>query len=32
VLRHDFVTADYVKATAGLNVKAIYMEVDVAPK
>ena len=31
VLRHDFVTADYVKANAGLNVKAIYMEVDVAP-
>ena len=31
VLRHDFVTADYVKATAGLNIKAIYMEVDVAP-
>ena len=32
VLRHDYVTADYLKATAGLNVKAIYMEVDVAPK
>ena len=32
VLRHGFVTADYVKANAGLNVKAIYMEVDVAPK
>jgi L-fuconolactonase len=31
VLRHDFVTADYVKANAGLNLKAIYMEVDVAP-
>ncbi len=31
VLRHDFVTADYEKAMAGLNVKAIYMEVDVAP-
>ncbi|MCB1275420.1 amidohydrolase family protein [Prosthecobacter sp.] len=31
VLRHDYVTADYLKATAGLNVKAIYMEVDVAP-
>ncbi|MFN0076706.1 MAG: amidohydrolase family protein [Prosthecobacter sp.] len=31
VLRHDFVTTDYLKATAGLNVKAIYMEVDVAP-
>lgn len=32
VLRHDFVTTDYLKANAGLNVKAIYMEVDVAPK
>lgn len=31
VLRHDFLTADYQKAFAGLNVKAIYMEVDVAP-
>jgi L-fuconolactonase len=31
-LRNDFVTKDYVKANAGLNVKAIYMEVDVAPK
>lgn len=30
VLRHDFLTADYQKAFAGLNVKAIYMEVDVA--
>lgn len=32
VLNHDFVTADYLKATAGLNIKAIYMEVDVAPE
>ena len=31
ILRHDYVTADYLKATADLNVKAIYMEVDVAP-
>lgn len=30
VLRHDFLTADYQRAFAGLNVKAIYMEVDVA--
>jgi len=30
VLRHDFLTADYQQAFAGLNVKAIYMEVDVA--
>lgn len=32
VLNHDFVTADYLKATVGLNIKAIYMEVDVAPE
>lgn len=32
VLRHDFTNADYAKAFAGLNVKAIYMEVDVAPE
>jgi predicted TIM-barrel fold metal-dependent hydrolase len=32
VLNHDFVNADYLKATAGLNIKAIYMEVDVAPE
>jgi L-fuconolactonase len=31
VLRKDFLVADYQKAFAGLNVKAIYMEVDVAP-
>lgn len=31
VLRHDYVTAEYQKAMAGLNVKSIYMEVDVAP-
>lgn len=30
VLRHDFLTADYQQAFAGLNVKAVYMEVDVA--
>ena len=31
VLRHSYVTKDYVEATAGLNVvKAVYMEVDVA--
>jgi L-fuconolactonase len=32
VLRHDYRTAEYLKATEGLNVKAIYMEVDVAPR
>ena len=32
VLRHDFTNADYMQAFAGLNVKAIYMEVDVAPE
>ncbi len=33
VLRRSHVTRDYLKATQGLNViKAIYMEVDVAPK
>lgn len=31
VLRHDYRTGDYLKAYEGLNVKAIYMEVDVAP-
>lgn len=31
VLRRDFLTADYLQAFEGLNVKAIYMEVDVAP-
>ncbi len=31
VLRHDYLTADYLAAYQGLNVKAIYMEVDVAP-
>ena len=31
VLRHDYLTADYVKAYAGLDVKSIYMEVDVSP-
>ena len=32
VLRHTFLTPEYQEATHGLNVKAIYMEVDVAPK
>jgi L-fuconolactonase len=32
VLRHDYGNAEYQSATTGLNVKAIYMEVDVAPK
>lgn len=31
VLRHSYRTAEYAKAFAGLNVKSIYMEVDVAP-
>lgn len=32
-LDHDFVSEDYRKATAGLNVvKAVYMEVDVVPE
>ena len=30
VLRHDYRTAEYNAAFAGLNVRAIYMEVDVA--
>jgi len=32
VLRDDFLTADYQKACAGLKMKAVYMEVDVAPE
>ena len=32
VLRKDYTTAEYREAFAGLNVRAIYMEVDVAPK
>lgn len=32
VLRKDYRTEEYRAAFAGLNVKAIYMEVDVAPK
>ncbi len=32
VLRKDYLTADYRAACAGLNVRAIYMEVDVAPE
>jgi L-fuconolactonase len=32
-LAHDFVSEDYARATAGLHVvKAVYMEVDVAPE
>jgi L-fuconolactonase len=31
VLRHDYGNAEYLQAFTGLNVKAIYMEVDVAP-
>ena len=31
VLRHTYYTAEYAKAFAGLNVKSIYMEADVAP-
>lgn len=32
ILQKDYRTAEYREAFAGLNVKAIYMEVDVAPK
>jgi predicted TIM-barrel fold metal-dependent hydrolase len=33
LLARDYLTTDYLKATAGLNVvKAVYMEVDVAPE
>lgn len=32
ILRRDFLDQDYQQAFAGLNVKAIYMEVDVAPE
>ncbi|HUG67159.1 MAG TPA: hypothetical protein VMM76_05385, partial [Pirellulaceae bacterium] len=33
VLSQSYVTKDYLEATAGLNVvKAVYMEVDVAPE
>jgi predicted TIM-barrel fold metal-dependent hydrolase len=33
VLSRSYVTKDYLKATAGLNVvKAVYMEIDVAPE
>lgn len=33
ILSQSYVTKDYLQATAGLNVvKAVYMEVDVAPK
>jgi len=32
ILQHDYSTAEYLTATAGLNIKAIYMEIDVAAK
>jgi len=32
VLRHNYGSHEYAQATRGLNVKAIYMEVDVAPQ
>lgn len=32
ILRHDFTTPEYLQATKGLNVKTVYMEVDVAPE
>ncbi len=32
VLRHSYTTKEYLAAYAGCHVKAIYMEVDVAPK
>lgn len=32
VLRHTFHHKEYAEATHGLNIKAVYMEVDVAPK
>ncbi len=31
VLRRDYVNGDYLKATAGLRIKSVYMEVDVTP-
>ncbi len=31
VLRHSYRTAGYARAFAGLNVRSIYMEIDVAP-
>jgi L-fuconolactonase len=32
VLKHDYRTEEYLAATKGLNVRAVYMEVDVAPE
>jgi predicted TIM-barrel fold metal-dependent hydrolase len=32
ILRHRYDTAEYAKAFEGLNVRSIYMEVDVAPR
>jgi len=32
VLKHDYRTQEYLAATRGFNVKAVYMEVDVAPE
>jgi L-fuconolactonase len=32
VLKHDYRTEEYVAATKGFNVRAVYMEVDVAPE
>ncbi len=32
ILRHTYGVQEYQKAVGGLNVKAVYMEVDVAPK
>jgi len=32
ILQHTYGITEYRKATAGLNIKAIYMEVDVAPE
>jgi predicted TIM-barrel fold metal-dependent hydrolase len=32
VLKHDYRTEEYLAATKGFNVRAVYMEVDVAPE
>ncbi|MCA8999274.1 MAG: amidohydrolase family protein [Planctomycetaceae bacterium] len=32
VLSRSYVTSDYLEATQGLNIKAVYMEVDVSPE
>jgi L-fuconolactonase len=31
ILNHSYRTAEYLEATQGLNIKTVYMEVDVAP-